>query len=131
MANPYSRIGCAPLWSVIMVVSWGLGSGVRRGVGAHDSPGFGLVWGGSTPGPPNPTLEGRLDHSGLSPEAFGWVTPDYAAGLRDSGYQNWLGRGWGRWWGSYSDPEYDAQYENWSHQHNWCYGSEWEGDGHV
>ena len=56
-----------------------------RGVWSYDSPWFGSVGGGSTSGPLNPSLEGRLDPLGLSPEATGWVTPDYAAGLRDSG----------------------------------------------
>ena len=56
-----------------------------RGVWSYDSPWWGSGWGGSTSGPPNPSLEGRLDPLGLSLEATGWVTPDYAAGLRDSG----------------------------------------------
>ena len=56
-----------------------------RGVWSYDSPWCGSGWGGSTSGPPNPSLEGRLDPLGLSPEAIGWATPDYAAALRDSG----------------------------------------------
>ena len=44
-----------------------------------------LVRGGSTPGSLNLSLKGRLDPSGLSPEVTEWVTPDFAAGHRNSG----------------------------------------------
>jgi hypothetical protein len=56
----------------------------------HGASWLGFGWGGSTPGPFNLSLEGLLDPSGLSPEVTEWVTPDCAAGHRDSGFTGFL-----------------------------------------
>ena len=51
----------------------------------HDASWLVFGQGGSTPGPLNLSLEGLLDPTGLFPEVTERVTPNFAAGHRDSG----------------------------------------------
>ena len=73
--------------------------------------------GGSTSGPLNSSLEGRLDPLGLSPEAAEWVTPDSAAGHRASGYNIAWGGEWSQGLGP--DPESEALYAYRDEQDTW------------
>ena len=63
---------------------------------------------GAHRGPLNHRWRGGWTLRGLSPEATEWATPDYAAGLRDSGlnYRFVLFSGLVVW---APDPEYNAQ----------------------
>ena len=109
VANPYRLLGRATFWEVIAGELWVRVLGVR-GVWSYDSPWFGLGWGGSASGPPNPSLDP-------------WAASDYMAGLRDSGYDNGANNAEGH---DSGDPKSGAQYDKSGDYLQGCRGGWWE-----
>ena len=86
LANPCGSSSRAPVWVIVWSGSWEFCAGVGSGSGSRDPLSAGSVWGGITPGPSGPRLEGRLGPLGLSPEVSGRVTPGEPACHRTPGY---------------------------------------------
>ena len=97
-ANPYLQPTCLlPVLCVVFVGLWVCGLHVGIVLVAHDPPCLVSGRGGSTTGPSNASLEGRLGFSDRFLEVIGLMTSVVAARLCTSDHNLWSGSRHSRW----------------------------------